>query len=294
MDPKGSEDLQVQQEKTSLITEIKKISIDRTPTQIANEAEYIETLSNIREIYEDTELWHGTGRYKYDESGEVVDIFDGILQTGGLVPHADEWDRGRGIVNTVSLAPSRMYARLYAGLCIPHSERIENELGARELWGNYFFGTSWMAGILEYKPSFQEIKKSGIFSFSNTIVPDIAKKALRWGSNVTKQKPHQFLDIFLNGSDIEGNYPILIGVKKGVVKPIETSKFMSLHERRSELPIMMGDFSHIEVPKEKVEEVKQMLQRFGYDKIPVIPIEYGEEYCRQFKFGKLVSGKTLI
>jgi len=56
--------------------------------------------------------------------------------------------------------------------------------------------------------------------------------------------------------------------------------------------ITPANFTHLEIPKKKVAEVKESLAKNGID-IPVIPLEYGEEYCRTLPFSVLVSGNPL-
>ncbi len=108
-------------------------------------------LEKIKSLYAQTEYWHGTGRYCYAEDGSVVDILKGIIKDGGLVPHEDDWDRKRGKIQSISMAPARMYARLYACMYMPNGERIENEFGSRNLWGYYFFGTAKAVALIEYR-----------------------------------------------------------------------------------------------------------------------------------------------
>jgi hypothetical protein len=273
----------------SLIEEIGKIKFDRSPTSIATDPEYLEKLPEISELYKGVELWHGTGRYKYSDGGDVVDILDGIIRDGGLIPHQDDWDRKRGTVHTISTAPSRMYARLYAGMYAPAATRIRNELGSRELWGYYFLGTSAIVGLLEYRTN---IRKVGRGDDSTSFIPGINEKSNKWVDKVTVQD-HSLKDVFLYGTDIAENYPILIGVKKGTVQPTHGSKFINLHERRSETPIQMNDISDLEVPRDHVEDTKAVLAHAGYPDVKILPIEFGEEYCRKFSFRKLVSGRPL-
>lgn len=280
-------------EKRGLLAEFSKIKLDRRPTSIARDPEYLATLPSLVEVYKNVEFWHGTGRYKYSETGEIVDILTGLLQEGGLVPHSDDWDRKRGHVKTVSLSFSRMYARLYSGRYVPNGGRIQNELGTRQLWGSYFFGTSLIAGILEYPPNLSEIRKKGVLAIGESIILDGRRKTREWRGKTTRQ-PVSFRDIFLNGTDIQQNYPVLIGIKRGAARPVDSSRFIRLHERRSEQPVLISDFTHLEVPKDKVEETILILRETGHDKIPVIPIEYGEEYCRKFPFHKLVGDKPLV
>lgn len=169
----------------AIIEEIGKIKFDRTLTAVSADPDYLEKLPEIVNIYQNVALWHGTGRHKYSDSGDVVDILDGIIKDKGLIPHRDEWDKKRGIIHTVSAAPSRMYARLYAEMYVPAATRINNELGSRELWGYYFFGTSSMRGILEYRSNIRAIRRG---DDSSSFIPGFKRKTEQWTSKVTVQK----------------------------------------------------------------------------------------------------------
>lgn len=273
-----------------VIERVKNIQFDRTPTEISQESSYKERLPLLRELYTNTAHWHGTGRYKFSEEGELVDILKGILENDGLNTHQDEWDRKKGITNSISIAPSRMYARLYAGRFCPAATRLKNELGTRELWGSYFFGTSAARGLVEYP---RGIGKALIGRYRDAeVVPDFEQKSKTWGSRVTTLD-HSLSEVFLYGSDIAENYPILIGIKKEAdIQRTEASKFIELHEVRTEQRITLDDISHLEVPREHEKEVQEFIHAHGQD-IPVVPIEYGEEYSRNFTFRELTSGKPL-
>jgi hypothetical protein len=235
-------------------------------------------MPDIQKLYEHVELWHGTGRYKYSAEGGIVDILKGIITDGGIVPHDDDWDRKRGKIQSISLARTRMYARLYACMYLPNGQRIRNEYLSRWFWGYYFFGTAKLVAYIEYP--FQRH------------VPGYKKKIREWTEKVSKKK-HSLISIFLTGTDIPNNYPLLIGIRQGVVHPVPGSRFFNLHECRSESSIQIGDFTHIEVPQDNVEETESLLRAAGYD-TSVIPIEQGEEYCRLFSFWQLVNGKPLV
>ena len=99
--------------------------------------------------------------------------------------------------------------------------------------------------------------------------------------------------VFSGGTDIEINYPILIGIKAKAIKPVLGAKVFSLHETRSEATIMFTGMTHIEVPQDRVPETVALLREAGIS-TPVIPIEEGERYCRKFSFFKLISGRPLV
>ncbi len=203
---------------------------------------------------------HGTGRYKY-EKGNVFDTLQGILKDGGLVPHKDDWDIKRGAMQTVSTARSRSYARLYASLFFPPKKRSGKELISRFLSSCYFFFTSKWVAWREYPPPRPHIL-------------DFKRKITAWTTKLARH-PQSFTGVFLwGGTDIPGNYPVLIGIRKGAIQPTRGSRFIDLHEDRSERPIGISEFTHIEVPAEYVPETLRVLEEAG-QKLLVIPLEEG-------------------
>lgn len=266
--------------------DIPEIKFDRSPTEIARDSEYLTEIPKIVELYKEDKLWHGTGRYKYSDTGELVDVLAGIIEKGGLVPHKDGWDRKSGTLDITSTAHSRMYARLYAAMYMPNGGRITNELGSRELWGYYYLVKVGIAAIREYGISLRQLIRGDISAAVSD--PDRARK---WTSKISKEK-RTVKEAFLKGTDIQENYPLLLGIKKDALKVAYASDTINLHETRTKDTISLNDVSHIEVPKENLAETVEMLRTAGYS-LPVIPIEYGEEYCRKFSLASLVSGRPL-
>ncbi len=232
---------------------------------------------SLAALYAQTSCWHGTGRHKYDEHGEVVDVLAKIIADGGIVPHKDDWDLKRGVVQSISLGKQRMYARLYAGMFVPHGTQIRYEYRSRYLWCWYFFGTAKLIALLEYP--------------LRAHTPNYRKRVAQWARKVSLN-PHNSLSIFINGTDIAGNYPILIGVRQGAVQYQYGSHFFNLHERRTTSPICFADMTHIEVPRERAAETRAKLQAHTIN-VPVFALEDGEDYCRRFSFWQLVNGKPL-
>ena len=265
---------------------MRKIKFNRTSTSISHDSEYQSQLASVTDLYKQVKCWHGTGRYKYSGDAGVADIFQSIIQDGGLMPHPDEFDKKSGAMEMISTAHSRMYARLYAGMFMPNATRIENELGSRELWGYYFFATLGMKAVREYWPTIRQIRRG-----DPAVERQYRKLWVKWKGKITQEEA-TVKDVFLNGSDIQGNYPILFGIKKDFGENASISKAIQIHERRVISSIPLDDVSHLEVPRAKVGEIKEMLRVAGYS-TPVIPIEFGEEYCRNFTFRQLVRGKPL-
>ncbi len=233
----------------------------------------------IVELYTEATCWHGTGRYKYNERGEVVDVLKGMITEGGLLPHDDDWDWELGKIQSVSLARSRMYARLYAGMNMPHGKRIGNEYRPRLLWFYYFFNTSRLLALFEHGSPY------GLFR-------NYPRKLADWARKITMRRIKTMRDIFLKGTDIVENYPILIGIKSTNIRPVVGARVFNLHEVRTASSIGFTDMTHIEVPHTKIAETTALLHENGIQ-TTVIPIEDGELYCRQFSFFSLVGGRPL-
>jgi len=187
--------------------------------------------SSIESLYSGVGSWHGTGRYKYDGE-KISDVLQGILDAGGLVTHKEDWDIKRGLMQTISTARARSYARLYASLFFPPKKRSIKELVLRLIWSCQFFLTSKWVAWQEYPPP-------------RPHVLDPKKKLVAWTMKLAK-RPQSFVRLFLwGGTDIPSNYPILIGIRKGAVQPTRGSRFIDLHEDRSEKPIRITDFTHV-------------------------------------------------
>ncbi len=113
-----------------------------------------------------------------------------------------------------------------------------------------------------------------------------------WESAIRKPNIKKTVSV-LNGfqkniltSDIVGNYPILIGIAADSKDLIETTPIAHKVERRSLKPITLQQFTHIEVPLEKVAETEGILKQKGVS-IPVKPLEFVDLYCAKQALDKL-------
>ena len=107
-----------------------------------------------------------------------------------------------------------------------------------------------------------------------------------WGKKVNKQA-RDVWDIFCLGSDISGNYPILIGIKS-LDSQLKLEKPMRYYEVRADKRIDIANISHIEVPRDKQDEMRELLLSYGID-IPVTSIELGECASAQKRFTELLG-----
>lgn len=240
----------------------------------------------LQSLYGQTEYWHGTGRYHRDSNGNTVDILTSILTSGSIRPSIDVITAHQKPMESISVAPSRMYARYYAERHFQRGKGLDNAYGSLHFWHG-IFGTSTAIEVFrnfdiiksgEYKPDFMT---SGNARSSRRIHNEQRRVARG------VEKPGKEL-----GSTIPGNYPILIGVKEGVIQPAEVLKFLAKHETRSLDPIPLSALTHIEVPLDHLEETEAVLRDHQVD-LPVLPMEVGEEYVSHFPFTQLVSGGRL-
>lgn len=243
---------------------------------VRNRAVSSEAMAKVEAATKQSEYWHGTGRYQYRD-GKVVDVLKGMIEQGGLLPQTDDIDLV-GTMDSVSLARSRTYARAYADM---HQNGENGERnGSALLWSAAFIGPLALKIAQEEKvwrsANRQRVKDH--FAASNSA---------KWYEKV-RREPTGTLGIFAKGSDIEGNYPILFGIKEGTVAPTKTSESVAVHEVRSTEPISFGDLTHIEVPESKVPETQAMLMDAGFE-VPVMAIEDFEAYSAQQPFVEQVT-----
>ena len=234
-----------------------------------------ETAAKVEVASKQTEFWHGTGRFQYRD-GKVVDVLQGMIGRGGLLPQRDDIDLV-GAMDSVSLARSRTYARVYADMH-ENGEKGERN-GSALLWSAAFIGPLALKIAQEEKVWRSENRQRVKDHFA-------ASNSARWYEKV-RQEPTGTLGIFAKGSDIEGNYPILFGVKEGTVIPTKTSESVAVHEVRSTEPIGFSDLTHIEVPESRVLETQAMLTGAGYE-VPVMAIEDFEAYAIRQSFAEQV------
>lgn len=246
-------------------------------------AQYQDCLTQIENLYKQTTHWHGTGRYHYKHGNdsryeavvtdETTDILEGVLTSNGLAPHHDPWIDSNG--KTVSLATTRMHARAFARIHATEKEMLVYELGSIKFWLRFYFALLfiWLFANLRSHQSF----------IRDTLRTSFSKDIQNWASAIRKPqngKVISILDMFkgdIPTSDIEGNYPVLLGIKADLKELIETIPLTHKVEQRSLKPITLEMFTQIEVPLQKISETKNLLERHNV-RIPVIPIEFGDIY----------------
>jgi hypothetical protein len=248
--------------------------------------EEAEVLAEFDAVYRRAWRWHGTGRYQH-RGGQTVDILREISGDGGLRPHEDAMDPIVGEMDSVSTAASRMYARPYADMHQDRGEPMSYRYGKASYWAQFFVSPIALEGLIELKawrkgPARDRARKVGSEGLS------------KWRNKVNESAwQKNIFPIFDQGSDIAGNYPILIGIKAGSFYEVQISKTLSRFESRSEQLVPIEAFSHLEVPLDKVEETRAKVAEGGYSSLFVLSIEQGEYFCSKQSFSDLISGNRL-
>ncbi len=257
--------------------------------------QYYSYLPEIERCYEQAGYWHGTGRYHYyhanDSRYENVDasrvenVFESILEKGALTKHQDLWVKyGGQLKMTVSIAPSRMHARLYAHIHLREGVRLEYVFGGTRFWMGFFiFLASWEVLTRYWSSDAQEFVKWTIFN-KKTL-----KHARAWGSAICNLDKYKILPLWRAydlRSDIPGNHSVLFGIKREAIRGDGVLPLIKRLEVRVDHVIKLSDMTHIEVPLENIEETKRILATKNVS-LPVIPLEFGEFYCSQFSLTKL-------
>ena len=239
-------------------------------------------MSEYQKLTKGTQFWHGTGRWQHGEHG-TVDVLKSLCDTAGLKPARDVYavfgGSDRHIVHSVSLCRSRMVARSYADM---HGLgwKEKNRYGDALTWTSYYYS-------LFYARLFtvNGVKMLRRWKTWRTLSHD-ENGDNTWGKKVNKQA-RDVWDIFCLGSDISGNYPILIGVRS-LDSQLKLEKPMSHYEVRADKRIGVANISHIEVPRDKQDEMRELLLSCGID-IPVTSIELGEYVSVQKRFTELLG-----
>lgn len=239
-------------------------------------------IKEYRKITKNTRLWHGTGRWQHGEHG-ITDVMKSFCDAAGLKPARDVYavfgGSNQRVVYSVSLCRSRMIARSYADI---HrlGWKEENRYGDALMWVSYYYGMFYAR--LFITSGFKMMRRWKAWrALSHDSNGDNT-----WGKKVNNQARNVW-DVFCLGSDISGNYPILIGVKN-IDSQIKLDKPMSQYEVRANKLINIANISHVEVPYDKQDEVRKLLHKHDV-KLPVTSIELGEYVSSKERFIDLIS-----
>lgn len=268
-------------------------TIDKIATELGEidevEGENI-SLEQMREILAESDFWHGTGRFQYRDK-QIIDVLDGMLRDGSITPHLDPYDLKTGTVSSTSLANTRAYAE---GFALMHLYEIE-ELGYQYLTRKQMMKP--IKGVVKKavkglpKYVFRRIKETLTGKKNNgQSLLALARNNRNWYAKVRSEKSNDYPDKLTKiKSDIKGNYPIVIGIRRDAVVPSETASYIAKHETRTQQGIPFSGVTHIEVPEAHIMETRELFARNGIE-VAIIPIEQVERYSAQFTPDELIKG----
>lgn len=229
-----------------------------------------------------TKLWHGTGRLQYKDKN-IYDAFDAIMNDGSLRPAKDVYAiiLGGEEMISISTTPLRIIGRSYADM---HGmgEREKYRYGSALWWVAYYYGMFYGVAFTRYSLTIAR-------NWSKWNKASTNDSGLRtWGHKVNT-KADSVWSAFGQGSDIPGNYPVLLGIKQYPQIAVVPSSLQKVETRLLQ-PVQISDLSHIEVPEDKVSEVKALVIKHGFS-TPVFPIELGEYVASKQPFKTLLGIK---
>lgn len=256
--------------------------------------QYQSYIPELERCYAEAAYWHGTGRYHYHhandsryeeaDSNRIMHVLESILDSGAIARHQDLWVTYNGqLKKTVSVAPTRMHARLYAHIHLREGVWLEYVFGGTRFWIGFFI----FLAMLHLRNIFDAHKRE--FVKLTLLNKDSFKHFRTWGSAVRNLDQFKILPIWRAydlRSDISGNYAVLFGIKRSAIRSDGVLPFIKDLEIRVEQDINLRNITHIEVPLENMEETKRLLAEKAIS-LPVIPLEFGELYCSQFSLRKL-------
>lgn len=183
---------------------------------------------------------------------------------------------------STSVARQRMYARIYADMHVHGGVHLTERFGRPRFWAYYFIMAVNLHAIKELGLWNRKARKK-----QQAIWREQGKKL--WIVKVTKEQEESAGQFFDKGSDIPGNYPILIGISKGDYHFLKTAAYVARYESRIGSALPVDSFTHVEVPSSKIAEVTALLKKHGHGNVPVFAFEQCEQLHADKPFSVLVS-----
>lgn len=229
-----------------------------------------------------TIYWYGTGRWQYDKQNNMVDVLEQMFRQGGTKPFQDVFDIKHGEMFSTSVARQRMYARIYADMHEYGGANLRERYGSPRFWAYYFVMAINLHATKELGLWNPKIRRE-----QHTAWRKQGKEV--WAVKVHQNPGEATGKFFDKGSDIVGNYPVLIGIQSGDYTQLKTADYVARYESRIGSNIPIEAFTHFEVPQEKVEEVQKLMKKYKYTHIPVFPFEQCEQLYSARHFSELAA-----
>ncbi|MBU0981257.1 hypothetical protein KKC94_01045 [Patescibacteria group bacterium] len=293
--------------------EYEKGEMPSASPEVAKECERIK--DKIDAVLEETEFFHGTGRFayvpngqsKYDgiEGDQVQDVFERLLKQG-LKPHDDLFSdvfTGDESRKTVSMTNARMYARVYSDLYMDEQDDpLEYRYGSKAFWWLFFCARMGFHVALSPETHIRILKYNLWERWSREkLAADMKRyqKATQWQRTFRNDDRYKsglgYKDNFMHlmceaGSTISDNYGMIVGVRAGAVSPVFIKQgHIRCFEIRTDETVSPSDWTYVEAPESKVDEVKDALSEAGLNDLPVFSMEVMEYYHAQEPFDELTK-----
>ena len=258
-------------------------------------AEFLDNESTITDLLSKTKYWHGTGRYQYTKQGEskydgvnhqeTFDVFNTIIEAGGLKPHYDPWV-GKFTTTTQSLSVANQwgYGKMYAHYHQDETTDLLYEIAPIKFWYKAMMRIQLTENYFKFTLGFLIV-----YTFSNVMQKQGKIWLSTFRSDTDKKWP--FWEILTTKSDIKDNYGILFAIKN-CFESIKLPKLLQFLEARTKTPIELEDINFIAVPYNKVSETKARLRTSNLD-TPVLPLEFLELYMRRYSLTEIMTQSYL-
>jgi hypothetical protein len=237
----------------------------------------------IRELYNQAGFWHTTTYFAHpneiinddDKFGEHQSRLPSILKNG-IRPAPDFLDQvvsnGR-VKSSISLSKFRMHNRFYAEWFAPAD--LSYQWGSHQFWAKYLMKAEQFIEAVQFKVLLRNMESLGL------LMRMAVSKDARAYVKEARANRNEWYQKVPERHNIEGNFPIMMGVKAGGVGPnVRTFLHNSSFEHRTDQAIDSSYISHLEVPLKHLDMLRIRLEALGIF-IPVIPIEDGEVYMRK-------------
>ena len=253
-----------------MILKLQEQSLNNLPN--FSESELREYENSIRNI----NFWHGTGGFEYDYNGKTTPIFESILKNG-LKVHQDDYlviYSKKLSMKSISLVHKRIIARCYADnhhFKNPKTFRFGNSI----FWIVRHYAKMYILAYTIFAPR-------SLINILNWRKKNKINSSKSWSGKVNKSCQNTW-ESFEKYSDIKGNFPVILGIKK-LRKTAKLPKIFNETEVRSLEDIPFKDIDHIEVPFKKYNELSNEIRKYN-QKVKIFPIELGElfEYKNSLK-----------
>jgi hypothetical protein len=236
-------------------------------------------IADYQRVTQSARYWHGTGRLQHS-AGQPADVLESIVAHGlRAVDDAYAVYAGGEVMKSISLTKWRIIARSYADT-FGKAYREPHRYGDALMWTAYYYGRFFAGLYLSgYHPRSSHHRRWHKLTHDENGENTWGKKSNR--------RAHDVWDIFGLGSDIPGNYPILIGLST-VPDPTKLPPKFDRYEVRTGSDLPVDVFTHLEVPADRVEEVQALLDRHHVN-IRALPIELGEVAASLQPFSELIG-----